>query len=193
MRLSSLAFRILTPFLLAAYSFQGLAATITGTLLQHGAGWRLQIQGVQKPLILTASTQDAKHVLSRLSTNDFIRGQGDISEGHAFIQSIDFVGLYVLLGSWHPKVDPSRMTTVTFENYTTLSVANPATLGPDQVLLLNYSLAPALAGGWQFFISTSDGISIAKMEISETDLTLRFIDLETGHFQPPLEFERRTP
>lgn len=135
-------------------------------------------------------TQEASRNLERLVDNDVLRGQGEFSGDLFLLQSLDFVGLSHLLGAWHSIQDQSM---VTFEDYSTLSVLNPRTLGLNRMVVFDYSVAPDRGDQWRMFVTGTRNVAIANMQLQPTRMILQFINLETGALEPPLELVRKSP
>ena len=167
------------------------AASVTGVVKINVEGRFLQIAGNPALFKIIPSTTEAVRNLDRLANNDFLKGQGEFRNGQFILQTVDFVGLYHLLGPWHSKSDRAL---VTFENYNTLSIFNPRTMGYDRVAVFDYSVAPDTgANHWKIFVSGSQSVSIASMRLEDNRMVLQFIDLETGAFEKPLVLIRRVP
>ncbi|MBX3019192.1 MAG: hypothetical protein KF767_15000 [Bdellovibrionaceae bacterium] len=166
------------------------AASVTGVVkVKEGARY-LQLPESTALFEMRPSTEEAKRNLERLADQDFYQGQGEFFGTVFLVQTVDFVGLYSLLGPWHSKQDRAL---VTFESYNTLSIFNPRTLGYDRVAMFDYSVAPDTGSRWKIFVSGAQSVSIATMKIERERLVLQFINLDTGAFEKPLELVRKNP
>lgn len=174
-------------FCLSAFAH---AASVTGVVkVKEGARY-LQLPESTALFEMRPSTEEAKRNLERLADQDFYQGQGEFFGTVFLVQTVDFVGLYSLLGPWHSKQDRAL---VTFESYNTLSIFNPRTLGYDRVAMFDYSVAPDTGSRWKIFVSGAQSVSIATMKIERERLVLQFINLDTGAFEKPLELVRKNP
>lgn len=166
------------------------AASVTGSVRITPDGPFLQLTGTTQLFKIIPTTEEAVRTLGRLVHNDFLQGQGEFQSAVFLLQTVDFVGLYHLLGPWQSKQDRAL---VTFENFNTLSIFNPRTLGYDRVAVFDYSVAPDKDTHWKIFVAGGKSVSIASMRLESERLVLQFIDLETGAFEKPLELVRKNP
>lgn len=180
---------LLMGFVLSLSSL-AFATPINGFVkLENGIRY-LQVADGDTRFELKSATEAVSRNIERLNENDYLQGQGDISDQTLTLNSLDFIGLAHLLGAWHSKQDRAL---VTFEDFTTVSIFNSRTLGFDRVSVLAYSIAPDLGNDWKFFISGNKSVSIASMRLQGDSLVLQFINLETGNFEKPLELVRTHP
>lgn len=166
------------------------AASVTGFVRLTDGVRYLQLPGDTEWFEMRAATAEATRNLARLASQDFYQGQGEFSGNIFLVQTVDFVGLYDLLGPWHSKQDRAL---VTFEDFNTVSIFNPRTLGYDRVAVFGYSVAPDRGTGWKIFVSGAKSVSIASLRLDSNRLVLKFIDLETGAYEKPLELVRKNP
>lgn len=179
-------------FLLIVLCFSSIAQAVsmTGYVKVTDQGLYLQTPGNTDWIEMRAGTAEAKRTLDRMNSQDFVQGQGDFSGSVFVMKSVDFVGLYNLLGPWHSKSDRAL---VNFESFNTVSIFNPRTLGYDRVAIFDYSVAPDSGSHWKMFVSGNKKVSIASLKVEQNRLVLQFINLDTGAFEKPLELVRKNP
>lgn len=166
------------------------AASVTGYVVIKDTTKFIQRIGDARLYELRPATTESSRNLDRLSDNDFLQGQGEFREGVFLLQTVDFVGLFHLLGPWQ---SPQDQTLVTFETYNQVSIYNPRTSGYDHMNLFGYSVAPTSGMDWQIFVSGRRSVSIASLKLESDRLTLQFINLDTGNFEQPFVLVRKTP
>lgn len=175
---------------LTGFSTPAEAGAVTGTVKLEDGRHYLQPSGSREWYEMRPATEEARQNLDRLQSQDYYQGQGEFFGATLLVQTVDFVGLYSLLGPWRSKQDRAL---VTFENYNTLSIFNPRTLGYDRVAMFAYSVAPDSGSRWKIFVSGAQSVSIASLKIEEDRLVLQFINLDTGAFEKPVELVRKSP
>lgn len=146
-------------------------------------------------MIETKSEETAKN-LSKLSTGDSITASGflDNESCNAVIQSVDYVGLKKLIGSWYSSeglIVVHSHNTLTF--YTAHGDTFPAqpTLSSIITTEYRYSLTPSDGQDWVLFLSDNSKTIFATIRLIKGIAILKFYDSETGQATKTLTLSKK--
>lgn len=166
---------ILLQICLTIFSGKAFAQeSVTGFFIREQSEYSFISAGKHKTYRLKPATQEIQGQLEKLNNHDAIRGVGKFSNDHELVlESIDFVGLQRLLGSWTGSNFVFNFKT--FAKVSLYSSLPGVTHGE-----LQYAVAPAPGSQWKVFFTDSHQVSLASLNISEDHATLMFYDNQSG-------------
>jgi hypothetical protein len=122
--------------------------------------------------------QDALH---RLSSFDSITGTASISsENDLILESLDFVSLQRLIGTWQ---DGDK--TVHFVNYTQVQV-----ISPTETLEYTYVLSPCADATWCMYLSDSQSVVIGSLTFIGNQVQILLYDSMTGEISQTFNLQK---
>ena len=156
--------------------------SLSGTIKTLGSIVFIQTSELSKPIELVPKTTEIKNVLNRLDINDPIICSGSqLEEGKFQVESIDFVGLRKLLGSW---INTSSQGFIRFDNFLEVTMD----MGIFSAKSLNrltryqtvkYTISPA-DQGWVIFVSNNMQTLIGTIDLNDKSASLKFYDGISG-------------
>ncbi len=133
---------------------------------------------------LKAATPTVTQQLRKLGNLDAIRGTGKVIAGKTLIlETIDFVGLHRILGSWtSPKYLFNFKTFAEVTLYPTYPrLTRAATQTSPGEGEMKYTITPADGDTWKVFFSNPNQVILASLKMtSSQQATMTFYDEETG-------------
>ncbi len=134
--------------------------------------------GCTNKVEVRALTADSQKTLDRLQNSDFLEGTGGLINGSIVLDSVDFVGLANLLGTWR-----SGRYWVEFHSFTKATVYLANEVWFDKPASLQYSIVPGDKGNWRVLFSTSVAVNSANLILNGNTMKLQMFDQVTGHSQ----------
>lgn len=131
-------------------------------------------------LTLTSESSDIQNQITKLKSNDFISGIGELPSASLLnIQSLDFIGLSQFVGLWM-----SPMGLFQVKDFTNLNIYVPQKTLPlsSPKTSLNYSITPGQGNSWVLFLSDENQIYYSNLYMNEKKALLRFYNTQTGAF-----------
>lgn len=182
-------------FLIYSFIFASISAAIPATSYaniseQTSVQGFIKKSGNKRILISTATdnsteyelvinNQDTLKTILKLSNSDFISGSGSFKSKKLSLESIDFIGLNKLIGSWKNKDKVYN-----FKNYTDLQVFNfnssNGTTPQLRKINYKYSIAPYEEEGWAMFLTANNQNYFTVIQLDETNLKIIVFDPNTG-------------
>lgn len=168
--------------LIFGLSSLAFASPIAGTLQRGHKSTYIYLDGKKQKYILNSSISEASIALKKLSTGDYLIGNGVIDEENRVIEldALDYVGLKKLLGVWY-----NRKSIMNFKNYTDLTVYPIAGTfssgGSAPSTEIRYSMAPYAGNQWAIFLSNSHATVFATIELGNGTAKMRLFDADTGN------------
>ncbi len=169
----------------ALFAIPAFAEQIEGHLHRDPSGLTIHLTKDHKIYRLASLTQEVVQTIDRLITYDFIRGQGEIRNDQILLETVDFIGLRKLIGSWSLK-DGSFLT---FDDFLSASFTIPDFIFPDKVADLSYSIGPGETDQWHIFFTNGVWIRHGVFEIRNSILKLRLYDSH-GALKKPIELTK---
>ncbi|MGZ3743846.1 MAG: hypothetical protein ACXVB1_14400 [Pseudobdellovibrionaceae bacterium] len=133
-----------------------------------------------------ALNRNVEDNLKRFENGDFIIGSGvlDVVNKKINIESVDYVGLRRLLGSWR-----GTDGIMVFKDFSTMSFTpqlsdiNENKIGNNITNYqkeFRYSMSPSDGNEWALFVSDDKGTSFATMEITKKSVIMKIYESESG-------------
>ncbi len=127
------------------------------------------------PLELKTLTAEAQKTLLRLVSGDFLEGSGDVVNNALVLDTIDFVALAALIGTWRNGLD-----WIDFKDFSTALVSLSAQVkDSNKALSMKYSIVPGGNNSWKILFSAEDNVIAASLTINGNVAQFNFYDQES--------------
>lgn len=165
-----------------------LAGPVSGFVIFDQDTQYLVDNGISKAFVIKPSNQNIEKVLFRLNNFDRVSGQANTnSENIVILESIDFVSLRKLLGSWSTN---NHKNQIIFSDHNTL-----LWIENDEVIRKNYYLAPGPHDSWMLFMSDLNKVTMSRLVIEESPSNIRLnievLDPNSGDIMEKLVLDRQ--
>jgi len=186
---------ISTVIALSAPALAFAFPSISGQVVSQGDQVIIQLDGTSSTYTLIPQSTDVTTSLARLNIGDEVYGTGQIDDFSDSIQlqSLDYVGLKGLLGTW--RSPEGLMEVKDFSNLSFHPSKDDTALGGDNSrdnVNYKYSLAPADNSEWVVFLSIPTKTTFATVELADTLATLKIYDANTGAIKSTLHLQKRS-
>lgn len=169
------------------------AESLRGVVIRRDADTALVrlIGSSEAPLNVRPVYQSVVSQLDKLKSGDIFQGNGHVrqldSGGRVvMLESIDFVGLKNLLGTWMA----SNSALVDFIDFDRVQVQMPSGLGLKRYHL-TYSLAPSRESDWMIFLHSSESVILGSLTLNSRTAVIEFIESQDStHRSSPIELIR---
>lgn len=181
------------------------AQVFSGFLIREGCDFSFTPKNSAITYQVEALNYDVLDSLTRLDNGDFISGSGrfDTAQKKLSIQSIDYVGLQKLLGSWI-----STDGTIVFKDFSTMRFLprirglNMDAHWKQYQKEFRYSISPKDRNEWALFMSDNMNTSFATVEftgkfsgeftkkLAEQKIIMKIFESESGNIVRTLTLER---
>lgn len=156
----------------------------------------VQLDGDDATYVLLPESPDVTASLARLNIGDEVYGTGDVDSTARSIQlqTLDYVGLKELLGTWHSQ--EGMMEVKDFSNLSFRPTKDDTALGVDNSrnnVNYKYSLSPGNNSEWVVFLSEASKTTLATVELdSSMELaTLKIFDSASGNVKSTLHLQKK--
>lgn len=150
-----------------------LAGVVNGFIVVENQRHWLIDKDSSEPLELKPSTMAVQETLDKLNTFDRLRGQANVSSDSSLVlETIDFVTLRKLIGTW---VDSSNKVQITFIDHSNLSIKKET-----QDDTYTYSLSPGNAQSWRMFLGDGTKVLLGSLLLDEDKIKFEILDSATG-------------
>lgn len=152
--------------------FSGYVVKRPGTPVQLAVGEMV------KTVPVAAENPPMANVLSRLENLDFVRCSGHLEASRAFVNSIDFVGLRRILGSW--KAGNLLFQFYSFSDLSIFSVTSNPNLPHGNY---KYAITPAnTPQDWRIFFTDEKQVLVGSLNFSPgaTSAMIQLYDSSSG-------------
>lgn len=172
----SFAIVLLSGTIAHAASIRGLIDTTRGTL-----DLVIQTPGSKNAVFqLDATNPNIMGDLARLKQGDFLaaRGTVDAINHTVHIESIESLGLAVLLGAWATM----KLEVYEFEDFTKMNLylPNSSRSAVIRAGVFNYAVAPDQGNRYTIFLSDDRSVTVGSIEFKNQRLKLTVLDPKTG-------------
>lgn len=169
------------------------AESLRGVVIRRNADTVLVrlIGSTEEPLSVRPVYQSVISQLVKLKSGDIFQGNGHVRELESggrivMLESIDFVGLKNLLGTWMA----SNSALVDFIDFDRVQVQMPSGLGLKRYHL-TYSLAPSRESDWMIFLHSSESVILGSLKLNSRTAVIEFIESQDStHRASPIELIR---
>lgn len=186
----NLAFLLLS----SAASYAYFEPLVKGRLVIENDYYRLIPEGTSKKLDIVIFDDVVRARLRCLKSGDFLTGNAlSINGQQVHLQSIDYVGIQQLVGTWSNEVEVFRFDDFRNFQYWNFNAFPDRYNGPFSY---HYALSPAgedpTQCSWKIFIIDSIGVTLGTLEWSaENQIDLQVYDSETGEVTSSKRLIRR--
>ncbi|MDZ4661896.1 MAG: hypothetical protein SGJ18_09805 [Pseudomonadota bacterium] len=190
---------IVALFLTTGFFSQSVASPIYGLL--RAADEKFFIVQEKQIFEITSNSVEVDRDLARLSSGDFVALEGyfNVSQRKVFVNSVDWVGLKRILGSW--KTSDKKV--VEFQDFTVLMLHNyeHSTFPINQVntsrnrtqpIPMSYRMAPGVGSSWTLFLSDGKKLHMGRVNLSGHNLAITFFNIDTGKIIKTLKLSRQS-
>lgn len=178
--------RIASVFLtlsLLLMPFIGRADGVEGTINRDILHMTLRAADGQQYRLTTRSTE-TQRTLNRLENGDSIVASGRLDSVNliADLESIDFVGLRRIIGTWNTMNTKGLMQ---FRTYSDVNIYSYALQSEGGGVVRNhknlkYTVSPSAKGDWVLFLSDETSTQMGFLNLKESDATISLLNSQTG-------------
>jgi hypothetical protein len=165
-----------------ALTLQAMAQeSVEGFVSRDSRGLTFITSNPSQSFQLKAATSTVNQQLRKLGNLDAIRGTGKVIGGKTLIlDTIDFVGLHRILGTWaSPKYLFNFKTFAEVTLYPTYPRIVPRIVPSEGEM--KYTITPADGDTWKVFFSNPNQVILASLKMtSSQQAIMTFYDEETG-------------
>ena len=153
------------------------AATYSGVISKFaGKVFLIRSDNTSNPLEMRTLTAEGNKILERLEPGDFLEGSGSIVNQALVLDSIDFVALAELLGTW--KNGPYWISFKDFSNALVYLSSQATAKKPTP---MQYSIVPGDNNSWRIFFSEQDKVISAVLTLNGDVADFHFFDQDSGN------------
>lgn len=192
--------RVLLFVLTSVFSTWAVAVQpVAGFIERKGQDIYLQANDACPSYRIETKSSDAQTALEKLSPGDHITATGiyDKDTCQASIESVDYVGLKRMLGTWI-----SRQGVISVHDFNTLSFypgsntelkasRNYDDFEPVKPVDYKYSVTPSDGKEWVLFLSDSESTTFATIQFSKEIAIMKIYDTDNGNVTKTLILTRR--
>ncbi|MNK01172.1 hypothetical protein D3C87_189670 [compost metagenome] len=159
---------------------------IAGLLHKDSTGIYMQVSMQGPKFKIVTSAPDVAENLRKLSHGDFVTGNADLDfdKAEMNLESIDYVGIKRLLGTWYSPEGMFEVKTfdrLSFYPHSQLGFSKEksyaAVSTPQE---FHYSMSPTEGKEWVLFLSNNKSTTFATIQITRGKARLKMYDSETG-------------
>lgn len=166
-------FALLAPSFASADTYSGVVSKI------NTKAYLIPIVHPSNTLEMKALTADAQNILTRLQSGDFLEGSGGIVNNSLVLDSIDFVSLAALLGTW--KNNSYWIRFIDF-SHAELYLASEVNNG-DESIGMQYSILPGADNSWRILFSSGEQVIAANLTLNDRIANFAFYNQVNGTSQ----------
>jgi hypothetical protein len=159
-----------------------------GKVIRVGADVYVVEEGSKKNFTLYSADPEIREHINLLSQGDFIEGVAtSITPPRLFVESIDFVGLKKILGTWK-----TNKRVFDFKDFNLLSIWS-FDFGNDffsRKKNYTYSISPGEGPDWQVFVADENHVVVGSLDFVDNIAILTIYDSNTGSSREVITLEK---
>ncbi len=173
-----LAFNL--ALLFVACTSMAQADTFAGVISKVNTNvYLLPSAGVSGSLEVKTLTSDVQKNLLRLESGDYMEASGSLVGNALVLNSIDFVALAALLGTWK-----NGDHWIIFRDFSNALVSLQGTVdSSERPVAMPYSIIPGVNNTWKIFFSSVNRVISASLSLKGDTAEFSFVDPNSGNPQ----------
>lgn len=173
------------------------AESVIGLLEKEANEYYLRLVKDQPRFKIVTTSADAQESLKKLSSGDFVTGTGEIKAEtlEISLESIDYVGIKKLIGTWHSQDGMFEITSFDHMNfypyvYNPKKATKQFRINISKAQEYKYSMTPTQGREWVLFLSDTKSTTFATIQINQGSARLKMYDSETGDITKSLRLTK---
>lgn len=173
---------------------------VSGTILKTSSGIYLQSNDSCSKYRIETKSDDALSTLTKLSNGDAVTATGlfDTDNCVTVIETVDYVGLRRLLGSWMSRqglITVHDFSSMSFYPTTGMKIKDHSESDSAYTVIkpvqYKYSVTPSNGNEWVVFLSDAESTTFTTIQFSRENAVLKVYDSDTGNVTNVLLLSRR--
>lgn len=180
--------KLLPYFLLLFSSLAYSQIKFSGKVIRVGADVYVVEENSKKNYTLYSADPEIREHINLLSQGDFIEGvASSIAAPRIFVESIDFVGLKKILGTWK-----TNKRVFDFKDFNLLSIWSFDFTNDffSRKKNYTYSIIPGEGPDWQVFVADENQVVVGSLDFVDNIAILTIYDTKTGLSREVITLEK---